>query len=93
MCPHTVQSVLILPCMCPHAATYVSSYCNTCVLILLYVCPHTAMYVSGIRVQVIRMVELVLGAIFENAIYRVLNIYSDICTGDQYGRAGTGSDI
>jgi hypothetical protein len=81
------------PCMCPHAATYVSSCCNTCVLILLYLCPHTAMYVSGIRVQVIRMVERVQGAIFENAIYLVLNICSDICTGDQYGRAGTGSDI
>jgi hypothetical protein len=81
MCPHTVMSVLILPCMCPHAATYVSSYCCMCVLILLCMC------------QVIRVVELVLGAIFENAIHRVLNIYSDICTGDQYGRAGTGSDL
>jgi hypothetical protein len=45
MCPH--------PTMCPHTATYVSSYCHMCVLILLYVsaycymCPHTPIYVSS----------------------------------------------
>ena len=27
--------------VCPHTATYVSSYCYRCVPILLYVCPHT----------------------------------------------------
>jgi hypothetical protein len=33
--------------LCPHAATYVSSYRYVCVLIPLYMCPHTAMYVSS----------------------------------------------
>jgi hypothetical protein len=33
--------------MRPHTATYVSSYCCTCVLILLHVCSHTATYVGG----------------------------------------------
>jgi hypothetical protein len=39
--------VLILPYMCPHTATYVSSYCCMGVLILLYMCPHNAIYVSS----------------------------------------------
>jgi hypothetical protein len=33
--------------MCPHPATYVSSYCYMCALILLHVCPHTATYVPS----------------------------------------------
>ena len=33
--------------MCPHATTYVSSYCYIYVLILLCMCPHTAIYVSS----------------------------------------------
>ena len=33
--------------MCPHTATYVSSYCYICVFILLYMCSQTTMYVSS----------------------------------------------
>ena len=50
-------SVLMLPDMCPHAATYcyicvlmlpdVSSYCYICDLILPDMCHHTAIYVSS----------------------------------------------
>ena len=36
--------VLILLCMCPQTAIYVSSYCYVCVLKLLCMCPHAAMY-------------------------------------------------
>ena len=33
MCPHTTTCVLILLCICPYTATYVSSYRYICVLI------------------------------------------------------------
>ena len=33
--------------MCPHSATYVSSYCCICVRILLHMRPHAATYVSS----------------------------------------------
>jgi hypothetical protein len=39
--------VLILLCMCPHTAMYVSSYYCICALILLYMRPHTSMHVCS----------------------------------------------
>jgi hypothetical protein len=42
-----MRDTLILLCMCPHTAMYVSSHCYVCVLILVCMCPHTAMYVSS----------------------------------------------
>ena len=46
-CVRILLYVLILLHVCPHTATYVSSYCYICVLILLHVCPHTATYVPS----------------------------------------------
>jgi hypothetical protein len=39
--------VLILLHVCPHTATYASSYYYICVLILLHMCPHTTTSVSS----------------------------------------------
>jgi hypothetical protein len=46
MCPHAAAINAHLH-MCPHTATYVPSYCSICDLILLYMCPDTALYVSA----------------------------------------------
>jgi hypothetical protein len=48
ICPHAaIMCVLILPCVCPHTAMCVSSYCYMYVLILLHMCPRTAICVSS----------------------------------------------
>jgi hypothetical protein len=39
--------VLVLLCMCPHTAMYVSLYCYIRVLLRLCMCPHNAMYMSS----------------------------------------------